>query len=288
MDTTNIVTQVIAPSADTGALAADFFGGLLDQIIAYTPKLIGAFIFIYLGLKLTKIIVRLIGKLMTKRKIEQTVVQFVQNITSIVMKVLVILTFVGILGIPTSSFIAVIGAAGLAVGLALQGSLQNFAGGVIILILRPYSLGDFIDFGGEKGTVVAINIFNTVIEKPTTNENVIIPNGTVAASSIINWRKDRKRRVETVFGIAYGEDIAKARAVVTEMALKDERILQEEGAAVIVSSLGDSSVNLELRTWCRPEHYFDLHSDMLERVYNALNENKIEIPFPQLDVNLKK
>ncbi len=294
MDTTNIanpttVENVLSTNnGNIGEMSADFFYNALASIIDYLPTVVAAFIFLFLGLKLSKLAVKLIDKLLHKRQIEITVINFFHNLTNIVLRVLVVLTFVGILGIPTSSFIAAIGAAGLAVGLALQGSLQNFAGGVIILILRPYKLGDFIEFAGQKGTVVSINIFNTIIEKPTTNENVIIPNGTVAASSIINWKQNRNRRVESAFGIAYGEDIAKARQIVIDMASKDERIIKDIAPDVIVASLGDSSVNLELRVWVKPEDYFPVCSDMLERIYNELNNNNISIPFPQLDVNIKK
>ncbi len=291
MDTTTTITNTIVAAEGAGVknvFTADIFWDMLSKLLAYIPTVIIAFLLLFVGMKLVKFAIKLLGKLLRKRQIEETVISFVQNITNIGLKVLVILTFIGVLGIPTSSFIAAIGAAGLAVGLALQGSLQNFAGGVIILMLRPYRVGDLIEFGGAKGTVVAINIFNTVIEKPTTNENVIIPNGTVAASSLINWKQDRNRRVESSFGIAYGEDIAKARAVVLEMASKDDRVLKDIPTEVIVKSLGDSSVNLELRVWVKPDDYFPVCSDMLERIYNTLNENNINIPFPQLDVMIKK
>ena len=179
-----------------------------------------------------------------------------------------------------------LGATGLAVGLALQGTLQNFAGGIIILVLKPFRVGDYIEFGGQKGTVIDIRMFDTKIDKLTTNEQVIIPNSIIASSTLINWRLERERRVELSFGIAYGESIDKTRKVILDMAVKDDRVLSTS-PTVVVTSLGDSSVNLELRVWVKPQDAFDIKVDMLENIYNILNENNIPIPFPQLDVKIK-
>ncbi len=288
MDTTNAVAAA-NPIAVTGAkdFSTDILWDFLARLLDYVPTLIAACLILYVGLKISHFLAKLVGKIMEKRNVEKTVVGFVEKIVHISLQIIVIITFIGILGIPTTSFIAMIGAAGLAIGMALQGSLQNFAGGVIILILKPFKIGDFIDFGGEKGTVVAINIFNTVVERATTNETVIIPNGSVSSSTLINWKKERIRRVESPFSIAYGEDIAKVRAIIIAMANKDERVLQDKGVNVVVTALADSSVNLELRVWIEPVHYFDVAADMLEKIYNTLNENNIEIPFPQLDVKIK-
>lgn len=282
---------------DTLANAADHFDkvkitdisyweDLFSEFLNFIPTIIFAFIVLTVGFKLCNLLCHLLSKLMRRRECDHSVIAFTTTTVGIILKIIVIMIFVGILGIETTSFVAMLGAAGLAIGLALQGTLQNFAGGVIILVLKPFRVGDLVEFGGHKGFVKAIRIFNTEIDKLTTNETVIVPNSAIASSTLINWRTERERRVDAPFSVAYGEDISFVRAIVLQMAEKDSRLL-DTGKDVIVTALADSSVNLELRVWVRPDDYIFVKSDMLENIYNILNENKVSIPFPQLDVKMK-
>lgn len=266
---------------------AQYWEGLLSDFINFIPTIIFAIIVLIIGFKLCNLFVRILGKLMRRRGCEESVIGFTSTTIIVILKVIVIMSFVGILGIETSAFVATLGAAGLAVGLALQGTLQNFAGGVIILVLKPFKLGDLVEFGGNKGTVVEIKIFNTVIDKFATNETMIVPNSAIASGTLINWKAERERRVQSPFSVAYGEDISFVRAIVLEMASRDGRLL-DINKEVIVTALADSSVNLELRVWVHPENYVSVSSDMLENIYNVLNQNNVSIPFPQIDVKIKE
>ncbi|MEG0499765.1 MAG: mechanosensitive ion channel [Rikenellaceae bacterium] len=259
----------------------------VSDFLNFIPTIIFAIIVLILGFKLCNLVVRILSKIMRRRGCEESVIGFTATTVNVVLKVIVVMSFIGILGIDTSAFIATLGAAGLAVGLALQGTLQNFAGGVIILVLKPFRTGDLVEFGGHKGTVQEIRIFNTVIDKFATNETVIVPNSAIASGTLINWKSERERRIQASFSVAYGEDISLVRAIVLEMAERDSRLLDID-KEVIVTALADSSVNMELRVWVRPMDYITVSSDMLENIYNILNENNISIPFPQLDVKLKE
>lgn len=266
---------------------ATYWEGVLSDFLNFIPTIIFAFIILIAGFKFCNLLCRLLSRIMRRKQCDESVIAFTSTTVGIILKIIVIMIFVGILGIETTSFVATLGAAGLAIGLALQGTLQNFAGGVIILVLKPFRVGDLVEFGGHKGTVTAIRIFNTVIDKLTTNETVIVPNSAIASSTLINWRTERERRVDAAFSVAYGEDISYVKAIVLQMAEKDSRLL-DTAKDVIVTALADSSINMELRVWVRPEHYITVSSDMLENIYNILNANNISIPFPQLDVKMKE
>ena len=191
------------------------------------------------------------------------------------------------LGIQMTSFIAILGAAGLAVGLALQGSLANFAGGVLILLFKPFKVGDFIDAVGFSGTVKEIQVFSTKMTTPD-NKTIIIPNGNLANSSMTNYSTQTQRRVDFVFGIGYNDDIKKAKSVINELIYKDERILKDPEPLVVVSELGDSSVNLTVRVWSKSADYWGIFFDMQESVKLKFDEQGISIPYPQQDVHLYK
>lgn len=266
---------------------ATYWENLFNEFIDFVPTIIGAFAYLIIGLKIAKFLTTILKKILRRNNCDESVVGFVSATILIILRVFIIIYFIRILGIETTSFVAALGAAGLAIGLALQGTLQNFAGGVIVLVLKPFKVGDLVEFGGEKGFVAEINIFNTVINKPTTNEILIVPNSSVASSSLVNWSNERTRRIESPFSIAYGEDIAKVRALVLDMASKDERVLKDIACEVVVVALADSSVNLELRVWVNPVDFFAVQADMLEKIYNLLNAEGVVIPFPQLDVNVK-
>ncbi|MDE0470332.1 MAG: mechanosensitive ion channel, partial [Ekhidna sp.] len=192
---------------------------------------------------------------------------------------------IGMAGIEVTSFVAVLGAAGLAVGLALQGTLQNFVGGVLILLLKPFKVGDWIDTGSYTGTVNQIQIFNTILKSPD-NKTIIIPNGGLANSSLVNYSAEPRRRVDFTFGVGYGDNTSKTREALMELIKADERILKDPEPFIGLSELGDSSVNFVVRVWVEAQHYWGVFFDMNENVYNKFNEVGLNIPFPQMDVHV--
>jgi len=191
------------------------------------------------------------------------------------------------LGVQTTAAVAILGAAGLAIGFALQGSLGNFASGVMIIIFRPYRIGDLVKLAGEVGIVEEIEVFNTIVVTPD-NRTIIIPNGQVAAAPIENLSAKGQLRIDLVFGIGYGDDIRKAKEIMTEVVGNDERIIKEQGVQIAVSELGDSSVNFVVRPWVLVADYWDVRFEITERIKLAFDENGISIPFPQTDVHLHK
>jgi small conductance mechanosensitive channel len=198
---------------------------------------------------------------------------------------MLIISVVDIVGVKTTSFVAVLGALGLAVGLALQGSLANFAGGVLIMIFKPYQVGDYIEAQGHAGTVKSVQIFNTVLTTPD-NVRIIIPNGATSSGSIKNYSAEETRRVDMDYGISYEDDPQKARKILLEMAESDERILAEPAPFVAVKALADSSVNLVVRVWCKKEDYWGIFFDWQAEVKARFDREKISIPFPQMDVHM--
>ena len=197
------------------------------------------------------------------------------------------ISVLGMVGIQMTSFIAILGAAGLAVGMALSGTLQNFAGGVMILLFKPFKVGDFIDAQGHMGSVKEIQIFNTILTTPD-NKTIIIPNGGLSTSSMTNFSTEPLRRVDWTFGIGYGDSIDQARKVLKELADADSRILKDPEVFIGVSALADSSVNFAVRAWVKAEDYWGVFFDMNENVYNTFNKEGINIPFPQMDVHVHK
>jgi small conductance mechanosensitive channel len=201
--------------------------------------------------------------------------------------VFVIIAAINTLGVQTTSFIAVIGAAGLAIGFALQGSLANFASGVMLIIFRPFKAGDFVEAGGTSGAVEAIHIFNTVLKTPD-NKKVIIPNSKVTGDNIVNYSAKDTRRVDLVFGIGYEDDIRKAKQTLEQIVASDERVLKDPAPTIAVSELGDSSVNFVVRPWVNTADYWSVYFDLTEKVKLTFDDQGISIPFPQTDVHLHK
>jgi small conductance mechanosensitive channel len=259
----------------------------LELAMLYVPKVLLAVITLLVGLWIIRIIVKVTRKGMEKSQTEVTLQRFIASLISGLLKVMLLITVVSMLGVQMTSFIAVLGAAGLAVGLALQGSLANFAGGVLILLFRPYKVGDVVEAQGYLGTVNTIQIFNTIM-KTFDNKTIIIPNGDISNGSIVNYSTEPQRRVDMTFGIGYGDDIDKARQVINEQISKDERILKDPAPMVRVSELGDSSVNFVVRVWCNAPDYWDIYFDMHENVKKQFDANGVSIPFPQQDVHLYK
>lgn len=251
----------------------------------YGPQVVLALVVLILGLIIIGMISRTFKKIMTKRGVDPSLVPFLGSMIGAVLKVLLIISVIGMVGIEVTSFIAVIGAAGLAVGLALQGTLQNFAGGVIILILKPFKVGDFIDAAGHTGIVNEIQIFNTFLKTPD-NKTVIIPNGQLANSSMTNYSTEPTRRVDWTFGVGYGDKAEKAREVLTSLIQSDDRIKSDPEPFIALSELADSSVNFVVRVWVDSGDYWGVFFDMNEKVYKAFDEQGLNIPFPQMDVHV--
>ncbi len=260
---------------------------LTDLVTNYGPRLLGALLVLIIGWKVIGIITGRIGKAMEKKDIELSLKSFVRSLVSILLKVLLIISVLGMIGIQMTAFIAILGAAGLAVGLALSGTLQNFAGGVLILLFRPFKVGDFIDAQVYMGTVREIHIFNTTLKTPD-NKTVIIPNGGLSTSSMVNFSTEPTRRVDWTFGIAYGDDSNLAREVLNGLINDEKRILQDPAPAIVLSELGDSSVNFTVRAWVNAGDFWPVFFEMNEKVYRIFPEKGLNIPFPQMDVHLHK
>lgn len=258
---------------------------LKNIILKYGPKLIMAIVVLIIGLWLIKILTRTLSKLLQKKNIDISLQSFFKSIVGVLLKVLLVISVLGMLGIEMTSFIAIIGAAGLAVGMALSGTLQNFAGGVIILIFKPFQVGDFINAQGHTGTVHSIQIFNTIL-KTLDNKTIIIPNGQLSNSSMTNFFKEPFRRVDWTFGVGYGDDIDKTKEVLKNILIGDERILKDKEIFIGLSELADSSVNFSVRAWVKSENYWEVFFATNEKVYKTFGKEGLNIPFPQMDVHV--
>lgn len=224
---------------------------------------------------------------MLKAKVDQTLVEFGESLVYFILLLMVVLASLNALGVNTTSFIAVFGAAGLAIGLALQGSLANIGAAVLIIVFRPFKVGDFVEAGGATGTVDDVNLFSTVIS-PLDNRTVIVPNAAIVGGNITNYSNKKQRRVDHVFGIGYGDDLKLAKETLMEIMQADKRVLAEPAPFVAVSELGDSSVNFVFRAWVETADYWDVYFDMLETVKLTFDEKGISIPYPQMDVHMQK
>ena len=263
----------------------DLVSKIWELLTIYGLKVIAAVVVFVVGRWIAKGLTRFAETLMHKRQVDPTIVSFVANMTYIALLVFVVLAALGQLGIQTTSFIAVIGAAGLAIGLALQGSLANFAAGFLMIIFRPFKVGDYIEGAGVAGTVEAIQIFTTQLKTPD-NKTVIIPNASLTSDNITNWSVKGTRRVDLVMGIGYGDDIDKARTIMADILAKDERVLKDPAPKIAVVELADSSVNFVVRPWVKSEHYWDVYFDATENIKKSFDAQGISIPFPQRDVHM--
>ena len=264
---------------------AGYMDAAIELVMAYGPQLLLAIIVLIVGLWLIKRVVRLMAKGMERSNTEPTLAKFLSSLVSIGLKALLLISVASMVGIATTSFIAILGAAGLAIGLALQGSLANFAGGMLVLMFRPYKVGDFVEAQGVAGTVSAIEIFNTVIRTPD-NKVIILPNGAISNGIITNYSMEPTRRVDFVFGIGYSDDIAQAKTTIERLVREDERALSDPEPLIVVSELADSSVNITTRVWVNAPDYWGLYFGLTEKVKLAFDAEGISIPFPQRDVHL--
>ena len=256
-----------------------------ELLTVYGLQILAAIAIFIVGRWVAKALTKGVTRLMESRDVDQTLVKFTANLAYVALLTFVILAAIGRLGIQTTSFIAVLGAAGLAVGLALQGSLSNFAAGFLMILFRPFKVGDVIEGAGVAGKVEEIQIFTTKIVTPD-NKTVIIPNAKLTEDNIVNWTVKGTRRVDMVFGIGYGDDIDAAREIIKDIVAQDNRILKEPQVQIAVSELADSSVNFVVRPWVQSDNYWDVYFDTTEKVKKSFDAKGISIPFPQRDVHI--
>ena len=267
--------------------AQKYLDQLIEMAINYGPSLILAIITFIIGSWIISGIVKNLGKMMEKREVDPSLTPFLKSLLGVILRIMLIISVISMIGIEMTSFIAILGAAGLAIGLSMQGTLQNFAGGVMILLFKPFKVGQFIDATGYMGTVKEIQIFNTILTTPD-NKRIIIPNGSLAGSSMTNFSAESTRRVDWKFGIAYGDDYDKAKELLLSWIDADPRALKDPAPFVALSELADSSVNIVVRVWVNPSDYWSLFFDMNEKVYKEFGKHGLNIPFPQMDVHLDK
>jgi small conductance mechanosensitive channel len=250
-------------------------------------NLLTAIVIFYVGRLGVRVITRGIEKVMVSQEVDKTLVSFVTNLISMILLVIVVIAAVGALGVQTTSFIAILGAAGLAVGLALQGSLSNFASGVLIIIFRPYKVGDFIEGAGIAGVVEDVQILTTIL-KTGDNKQIIVPNSQIMGGIITNYSANDRRRIDMVIGVSYDDDLDKTRSVLEELIAAEDRILKDPAHTIAVSELGDSSVNFVVRPWVSTADYWGVKFDLTEAIKKRFDQEGISFPFPQQDVHLYK
>lgn len=260
-------------------------GSIETMVVAYGTKFITALIVFVIGRMIIKSVLKMMTKSIDKKSIDKSLEGFALSISKVLLNVLLAITIATMIGIEMTSFVAILGAASFAVGLALQGSLANFAGGVLILITKPFRVGDFIEAAGHTGVVKEIQVFYTILTT-TDNKMIFIPNGNLSNSSSVNYSANPTRRVDLTFGIGYNDDVIKARELLTKLTSEHKMVLNDPAPMVRLSEHGASSVNFVVRAWCNTEDYWDVYFDLLETVKLEFDKEKISIPYPQMDVHL--
>lgn len=258
---------------------------MAEVIIGLISKLVIAVIILAAGWIVTKLITSLVRRYLTKAKVDELLVGFASHILYWTLLLLVLIAALSALGINTTSLVALLGAAGIAVGIALQDSLKNFASGVLLILFRPFRIGDFVEAGGTSGIVEEITIFTTMMRTPD-NRSVIVPNGAIYTDTITNYSARETRRVDMVFSIGYDDDMRKARDIMMDILKADERVLEDPEPIIALGELAESSVNFNVRPWCKSEDYWDVLADVTEKVKLAFDDNGISIPYPQMDVHV--
>ncbi|MHC4917238.1 MAG: mechanosensitive ion channel family protein [Planctomycetota bacterium] len=275
-------------AGDNGGLSLDLesiWATVQQMVAAHSLKVLAGLAILLIGWLLAKLIRAITEKILLRSKVEPTVVSFVKHLTYYTLMAFVLIAALNQFGVQTASIIAVMGAAGLAVGLALQGALSNFAAGILLIIFRPFRVGDYVSGGGVEGTVTEIGILSCELDS-LDNRKLVVPNAKMMGDSIVNFTANGTRRVDLVVGVAYGADLARAREVILDVMRSDERVLKSPEPSVGVLELADSSVNLAVRPWTAVAGYWDVYFGMLEAVKNRLDAEGISIPFPQRDVHL--
>ncbi|MFC0876625.1 mechanosensitive ion channel family protein [Saccharicrinis sp. FJH2] len=259
----------------------------MDMVMDYAPDLLLAIVVLIVGLWIIKGFTKQLKRIMEKRNVDESLRPFLISLISAVLKILLVISVMQMVGVAMTSFVAILAAAGLAIGMALSGTLQNFAGGVMILILKPFKVGDFIESSGHGGVVKEIQIFHTILETPD-GRTIILPNAPVSNGALVNKTTKPVRRVDLTFGIGYDDDIDKARKVIQDYVESDSRVLKDPAHQILVSELADSSVNFAVRLWVNTGDYWAVMFDTTENIKKAFDKNKISIPFPQRDVHMVK
>lgn len=267
--------------------ASGWFSNNEELVLQYFVNVASALVIIIVGFIVAGIIASSIEKLMNKRKVDKTISSFTGSMVKYLLIAFVIIAALSRVGVQTASFVAVLGAAGLAIGLALQGSLSNFAAGVLIVGFRPFRAGDYVEMAGTAGTVKSVQILTTTLTTPD-NKEVIVPNSSVFSGSITNYSRHEKRRLDLIIGVSYKADLAQTKAVIKAVLDNEPRILKDEPITLGVLELANSSVNLAVRPWVQTSDYWPVRYDLLEAIKNALDEAGIEIPFPQMDVHIDR
>lgn len=276
-----------APIADGISKMSGWIHDNSDLLIQYGVNIVSAILILFIGNIIVKMVAGSVAKVLHKKEMDKAVVEFIHGLVRYVLFVIVLIAALSRIGVETTSVVAVIGAAGLAIGLALQGSLSNFAAGVLIVGFRPFKSGDYVEVAGVAGSVEAIQIFQTVLKTPD-NKMVVVPNGAIIGGSIVNYSRHATRRVDLVIGVSYKADLKLTKKVIRETLEKDSRILKDPDITVGVLALADSSVNFVVRPWVKTADYWDVYFASMQAIKEALDENGIEIPFPQMDVHLNK
>ena len=277
------------------AQAADFSVSRLDELIdrLYDVSLnagkhiIAALLVLMVGRLLVKLLNRLVAKMLDRRHIDVGVQSFLRSAVNILLTTLLVVSVIGALGINTTSFAALLASAGVAVGMALSGNLQNFAGGIVVLLFKPYKVGDWIESQGVEGSVVEIQIFHTIL-RTADNKIVFVPNGSMSTAVVTNYSREATRRLQWTVGVDYGEDVERVKAVVAEVLKNEPRILTTPQPLIVVEALADSSVNIMVRVWVKQEDYWDVHYEMYQKIYDSFNAAGINFPYPQQTVHIVK
>ena len=267
---------------------ADVVAMLTPMVIGFAIKLVKVFFIWVIGRWISKRVVKIVKKLMEKRDVNLSIRTFVASLIDVVTLIVILIMIISVLGIDTSSFIAIFASAGVAIGMALSGTLQNFAGGVIILLFRPFKVGDFIEAQGISGTVKEIQIFNTVVHTGD-NKVILLPNGPVSTGIINNYSRESVRRVDFSFSISYGDDFEKAKAVLLRLIAEDSRVLNDPAEPFIVlGEMGASSIDIIVRVWCNQGDYWGIKFDLNKKVYETFPKEGLEFPFQTFTVNVTK
>lgn len=286
--TDKVVDTITDNELTNGVLSAgNWVADNQDLLIQYGVNLISAILILFIGNLIVKGIANGVAKVLRKKSMDEAVVEFLHSLVRYLLFVIVLIAALGRLGVQTASVVAVIGAAGLAVGLALQGSLSNFAAGVLIVSFRPFKSGDYVEIGGVAGSVESIQIFSTVLCTPD-NKMVVVPNGAVIGGAITNYSRHETRRIDYVIGVSYDADLKKTKEVLTRVVEAESRVLKDPAPTIGVVALADSSVNFVVRPWVKTTDYWGVYFDLLQAIKEELDKENIGIPYPQMDVHLNK
>ncbi|AGH80019.1 small-conductance mechanosensitive channel [Psychromonas sp. CNPT3] len=285
--TKEVVVDKLVDGINVVDKSFDWVNNNQGLLIEYGFNIVAAIATIVIGMMAASMISNTLNKIMTKRKLDSTIVDFVAHMVKYVIVAFVVIAALGRIGVQTTSFIAIIGAAGLAIGLALQGSLSNFASGVLIIMLRPFKAGEYIEAAGVAGSVESVQIFATTLIT-VDNKFVVVPNSAILGGNIVNYSRKPTRRIDLTIGVSYNADLAKTKAVLEAVVKANELILKSPQPQIAVAELADSSVNLVVRPWVKSGDYWPARFALMEAIKNALDEAEIEIPYPQMDVHMNK